>query len=270
MTDGKVNTFVVNSGIEFDLNNTDINGANSDEYDPSLGTPEALDAAELALVKIEMNGGAVKGLKNGVQSTVAEIEVISGETNLITDVKAGLITATAGTLTMDASTYLVGTTLHKYALDMKAATTVDVKAGAALIANANTHVNVLNNAGTVKANAGYLFHYNSGVNTGTLTGEVEKCDCVPPVTPPNFTALEAAVVDSWNILKPFVTDFNDVVTKAQALTDVTLGTSKIGAFYTALKDWYEAKGIAFPAYTAFTADYITTYNLLNEGTDITM
>lgn len=271
MTEGKVNTFVVNSGIEFDLNNTDINGANSDEYDPSSGTSETLNTAELALVKIEMNGGAVKGLKNGTQSTVAEIEVITGETNNITDVKAGLITATAGTLTMDATTYLVGTALHKYELDMKAATTVDVKAGATLIANANTHVNVLNNAGIVLANDDYLFHFNSGVNTGTLTGEVEECDCVDT---PDFTELENAVKlewDAWktaaaNVGKTFEQSYVKELINSLSVADLTSNTKNSAKFYNVLKNWFEAKGMTIMSTSTFDGTDIIGFNYANEGT----
>lgn len=244
MTDGNVNTFVVDEGVTFDLNNITNSGSLSDEYDPQTGVNEPINADLMADMTIEMTGGQVIGAKNGVQSNVAAIEVLSGTTNKTTDVKASEINVVAGTLTMDATTYKVGTETKKYELDMKAATEVTVAKEATLVANATTHVNILTNAGLVKANADYIFHFNSGTNIGTLTGEVEECNC-----PVDDTAEVAAVKSTWTALNAVLkyTTYNAVIEKIASFKDEdwakTGEEAGIGVkFVRALNAWLVAEG----------------------------
>ena len=259
---GGVNTLVVNAGKTFDFNMNTLSSS-MDAYDGASSTSgTGIAVANLQNITIEMNGGSVIG--NLTKYEVKTIEVLTGNNNATTDVVAAAINVKAGKLTMDATSY--GTPAVKNKLNL-INTNVDVKKDAALVVNADTHVNTLANAGTVKANTGYVFHFNSGANSGTLTGDVEECDCVVPV---DFASLEAAVKVAWeNLLKNTAVAGNSTtaveVIKGADLSNVDYDSVK---FFNALKAWFEAKEFDFATATSeFDAAYIKMFNSANAGTE---
>lgn len=272
--EGNVNTFVVNTDVEFNLNKIDPANSTGDEYGLTPGVETPIKPALIAGTTIEMNGGSVIGNLSGF--TVDAIKVLGAETNSIKDVVTDEINVAAGTLIMDASMISLAV---KNELQLISAN-VTVAEGATLIANANTEVDYLENAGTVKANSPYYFHFQTGLNTGTLTGNVEECT---HAILPDFTALETNVKNAFATWKtawkadPLLTipfSEENVVTTIKGITtdEYNAGLKNKVKAYNALKDWYEAKGIICPNYSDFTADYITMFNLLNDGdtNDLTM
>lgn len=172
-----VNTLVVNSGKTLKLGLTDPAGTGFDDpYNPVVGTnPIELD--DLSNINVEMNGGSIVGVHGGKQS-VGIVYVLKGTTNTMTDViPAEVEIAAKTTLGIEASKNINGV---KYDLDMP--NTEIRNLGGTLNVEANTHINILHNTGTVDA-TGYKLHSytESDTNAGKTIGDVKLCDCNPVV-----------------------------------------------------------------------------------------
>lgn len=265
LVDGaSVNTLVVNSGKTLNLGLTDP--AQSGVYDPYTGVTgyqPATPLDNLSAIAIEMNGGSIVGVQGG-NKEVGAVSVLKG-TNTITDVIPASITVAAkATLNIDATKDING---DKYELDM---TTVTIENAGTLNVETITHIDTLNNTGKVDA-TGYKLHcYTTCNNTGTAIGDVKVCDEVPETPATDYEGLELDVTKALNDWKDATTNsvtVNYVVDAINQNNGSDL-TNASGVFYTALKNWYDAKvadGVlksTLPAMGSVTASHIDCYQLL--------
>lgn len=265
LVDGaSVNTLVVNSGKTLNLGLTDP--AQSGVYDPYTGVTGSQPATpldNLSAIAIEMNGGSIVGVHGGYQK-VGAVSVLKG-TNTITDVIPASITVAAkATLNIDATKDNNG---NKYTLDM---TTVTIENAGTLNVETITHIDTLNNTGKVDA-TGYKLHcYTTCNNTGTAIGDVKVCDEVPETPATDYEGLELDVTKALNDWKDATTNkvTVDYVVSAINSNNGSDLTNASGVFYTALKNWYDAKvadGVLksiLPAMGSVKASHIDYYQLL--------
>lgn len=258
-----VNTFVINNGKTLNLALTDPAETVVIEGDPytadHVETYPETPLKNLSTINIEMNGGAaIVGVQGGAQK-VGTIKVLKG-INTITDViPAAINIAAKATLDIDASIEN-DLTKEKYALDM--ATTTVENSGTL---NAETEVHVLsltnNNGAKVEAAAGCKFHYTTGTNNGTLTGDVQICNCTPDA--PEVDEEAEAVMDAWDALKtaaPDITSKGLLATKLQTvdLSETEWASTKL---YNALSAWLAENGYGALSDTpsTFNALYLTVF-----------
>ena len=105
MDNGNVNTFVVNENIEFDLTKKFTSGTFEDEYVPTPGLTNPIDAAALATKNIELIGGTIKGALNNVKAVKNIVAKASSTASAIIDIEInGNLTIEKGaTIKVDAT-----------------------------------------------------------------------------------------------------------------------------------------------------------------------
>lgn len=173
MEHGNVNTFVVNSGVEFDVTKKFTSGTFEDEYVPSAGITDPINAAALATKKIELNGGVITAKPNSGVS-VANVEVVGGETNELWNIDVTeKLSATEGLITVDAAQ--IGN--YKESLNIQ-----NIEVTSELVANVNIYTKNISNPIGAKTtvNSGYAIYYTDNyVQGGIASGIIEKIASMP-------------------------------------------------------------------------------------------